>query len=104
MPIEPLLDVRGLRTHFLTPEGRVRAVDGVDLAIGKGRTLGVLGESGSGKSVTALSVMRLIQPPGEIVDGSIVLESVAPGTYRLHTTRNIAFDPPEFEIPPVDGD
>ena len=72
MNIEPVLEVRGLRTHFLTPEGRVRAVDGVDLTIGKGRTLGVLGESGSGKSVTALSVMRLIQPPGEIVDGSIV--------------------------------
>jgi len=71
---EPVLDVRGLRTHFHTPEGRLRAVDGVDLLIGKGRTLGVLGESGSGKSVTALSVMRLVEPPGEIVEGSIRLD------------------------------
>jgi len=71
---EMVLDVRGLKTHFLTPEGRVRAVDGVDMAIGKGRTLGVLGESGSGKSVTALSVMRLILPPGEIVEGHITLD------------------------------
>ena len=70
----PLLDIKGLKTHFLTPEGRVRAVDGVDFSIGKGRTLGVLGESGSGKSVTALSVMRLIQAPGEIVGGQITLD------------------------------
>ena len=63
MAIDPLLEVKGLRTHFFTPEGRVRAVDGVDLSIGKRRTLGVLGESGSGKSVTALSVMRLVQAP-----------------------------------------
>jgi peptide/nickel transport system ATP-binding protein len=71
---DTILDVTGLKTHFLTPEGRVRAVDGVDLHIGKGRTLGVLGESGSGKSVTALSVMRLIESPGQIVDGRIVLD------------------------------
>ena len=69
-----LLEVNGLKTHFMTPEGRVRAVDGVDMQIGKGRTLGVLGESGSGKSVTALSVMRLVQPPGQIVEGEIKLD------------------------------
>mgnify|MGYP006174675793 CR=1 FL=1 len=57
MSTELALEVSGLKTHFMTPEGRVRAVDGVDMKIGKGRTLGVLGESGSGKSVTALSVM-----------------------------------------------
>jgi peptide/nickel transport system ATP-binding protein len=72
----PLLSVTGLKTHFLTPEGRVRAVDGVDMSIGPGRTLGVLGESGSGKSVTALSVMRLIQPPGQIVEGNINLDGM----------------------------
>ncbi len=76
MATETILDVTGLKTHFLTPEGRVRAVDGVDMHIAKGRTLGVLGESGSGKSVTALSVMRLIESPGEIVDGRIVLDGV----------------------------
>src|ERR1041384_4000668 len=69
---ERLLDVKGLKTHFFTDEGVVRAVDGVDFHIDKGETLGVVGESGCGKSVTALSIMRLIpQPPGRIVEGSI---------------------------------
>ena len=67
-----VLSVAGLRTHFFTPTGVVKAVDGVNLKIHRGRTLGVLGESGSGKSVTALSVMRLVaDPPGRIVDGEI---------------------------------
>ena len=62
---ERLLDVKNLKTYFFTDEGMVRAVDGVDLYIEKGETLGVVGESGCGKSVTALSVMKLIpQPPG----------------------------------------
>ena len=74
MSTELALEVSGLKTHFMTPEGRVRAVDGVDMKIGKGRTLGVLGESGSGKSVTALSVMRLIDSPGKIVEGRIILD------------------------------
>ncbi len=70
---ERLLEVKGLKTHFFTDEGVVRAVDGVDLYINKGETLGVVGESGCGKSVTALSVMRLIpQPPGRIVEGEIL--------------------------------
>src|ERR687891_257852 len=70
---ERLLDIKGLKTHFFTDEGVVRAVDGVDLYIDKGETLGVVGESGCGKSVTALSIMRLIpQPPGRIVEGRIL--------------------------------
>jgi peptide/nickel transport system ATP-binding protein len=69
---ERLLDVKGLKTYFFTDEGVVRAVDGIDLHIEKGETLGVVGESGCGKSVTALSIMRLIpQPPGRIVEGEI---------------------------------
>jgi peptide/nickel transport system ATP-binding protein len=69
---ERLLEVKGLKTHFFTDEGVVRAVDGIDLYINRGETLGVVGESGCGKSVTALSVMRLIpQPPGRIVAGEI---------------------------------
>ena len=70
---ERLLDVKNLKTYFFTDEGVVRAVDGVDLYIDKGETLGVVGESGCGKSVTALSIMRLIpQPPGKIVEGQIL--------------------------------
>jgi peptide/nickel transport system ATP-binding protein len=70
---ERLLDVTNLKTHFFTDEGVVRAVDGVDMHIDKGETLGVVGESGCGKSVTALSIMKLIpQPPGKIVEGQIV--------------------------------
>jgi peptide/nickel transport system ATP-binding protein len=69
---ERLLEVRNLKTYFFTDEGVVRAVDGVDLYVDKGETLGVVGESGCGKSVTALSIMRLIpQPPGRIVEGEI---------------------------------
>jgi len=69
---ERLLEVKNLKTYFFTDEGTVRAVDGVDLHIDKGETLGVVGESGCGKSVTALSIMRLIpQPPGRIVEGEI---------------------------------
>jgi peptide/nickel transport system ATP-binding protein len=72
MAEQRLLDVKNLKTYFFTDEGVVRAVDGVDLYIGQGETLGVVGESGCGKSVTALSIMKLIpQPPGKIVEGEI---------------------------------
>ena len=68
-----VLQVENLRTHFHTRGGVVRAVDGVDLDVSEGRTLGVVGESGCGKSVTALSIMRLIDPPGRVEPGSRVL-------------------------------
>jgi peptide/nickel transport system ATP-binding protein len=74
---ERLLDVKNLKTYFFTDEGVVRAVDGVDLYIEQGETLGVVGESGCGKSVTALSIMKLIpQPPGKIVEGQILYNGV----------------------------
>ncbi len=66
-----LLEVKGLRTHFFTRDGTVKAVDGVTFSINNGQTLGVVGESGCGKSITALSVMRLIERPGRIVEGEI---------------------------------
>src|SRR6516162_8116975 len=70
---EPLLEIRGLKTHFATDDGMVQAVDGVDLIVDRGETLGVVGESGCGKTVTALSVLKLIpMPPGRIVDGQIL--------------------------------
>jgi len=70
-----LLDIQDLQTHFVTDAGTVRAVDGVSLTVRKGETLGVVGESGCGKSVTALSVLRLIpNPPGKIVGGKILLD------------------------------
>jgi oligopeptide/dipeptide ABC transporter ATP-binding protein len=70
-----LLQITGLQTYFYTEEGVAKAVDGIDLAVRKGETLGVVGESGCGKSVTALSVMRLIPaPPGKIVGGEITFE------------------------------
>ena len=70
---ETLLEIRGLKTHFKTEDGMVRAVDGVDLTIDRGETLGVVGESGCGKTVTAMTVLKLIQmPPGRIVAGSIL--------------------------------
>jgi oligopeptide/dipeptide ABC transporter ATP-binding protein len=72
---ETLLKIRNLKTHFFTEEGVGRAVDGMDLTILKGQTLGVIGESGCGKSVTALSVLQLIPaPPGRIVEGEILFQ------------------------------
>ncbi len=70
---EPLLSVHDLKTYFYTEEGIVRAVDGVSFTVGRGETVCIVGESGCGKTVTALSVLRLIpDPPGKIVSGSIL--------------------------------
>ena len=71
-PAHPILEIDDLRTHFFTRAGVVRAVDGVSYAVHRGQTLGVVGESGCGKSVTALSILRLVaNPPGRIVGGAI---------------------------------
>jgi len=71
----PLLEVRDLYTHFFTRDGVVRAVDGVSLSVDRGRTLGIVGESGCGKSVTALSIMGLIpRPPARIVGGEVLFD------------------------------
>jgi peptide/nickel transport system ATP-binding protein len=72
-----LLDVRELRTHFAGEAGELRAVDGVSFAISPGRTLGVVGESGSAKSVIALSIMGLLpMPPGRVAGGEVLFEGV----------------------------
>jgi oligopeptide/dipeptide ABC transporter ATP-binding protein len=69
---DALLHVQGLRTHFFTNDGVVRAVDGVDLSVRQGETLGLVGESGCGKSITALTVMRLLSRPGRAVAGRVI--------------------------------
>ena len=70
-----LLDIKGLKTHFNTDAGVLQAVDGVDISINRGETLCVVGESGCGKTVTAMSILKLIaMPPGKIVEGEIMFE------------------------------
>src|SRR5260221_12498542 len=74
-----LLDIRGLKTHFATDDGIVHAVDGVDLTVARGETVCVVGESGCGKTVTALSVLKLIaMPPGRIAGGQILWQGRHP--------------------------
>jgi peptide/nickel transport system ATP-binding protein len=74
---ESVLQVDGLQTYFYTRAGLVKAVDGVSFSLGRGETLAIVGESGCGKSVTALSIMRLVaNPPGRIVGGSVRLDGV----------------------------
>jgi peptide/nickel transport system ATP-binding protein len=71
-----LLNVQGLKTHFFLDEGTVRAVEGVDLRLRRGGTLGVVGESGCGKSVTAFSILQLVSRPGRIVAGQILFRRI----------------------------
>lgn len=71
---KPLLEVKNLKTHFYTEDGVVHAVDGVDFHVAQGEVLGIVGESGCGKSVTSLSIMRLISSPGKIVEGEIIFD------------------------------
>src|SRR6476661_7164886 len=69
----PLLDIKGLKTHFKTEDGWLHAVDGVDISVERGETVCVVGESGCGKTVTAMSVLKLIpMPPGRIVAGQVL--------------------------------
>jgi oligopeptide/dipeptide ABC transporter ATP-binding protein len=71
--VDPILSVRDLKTHFLSDEGAVRAVDGTSFDLYPGQTLGIVGESGCGKSVTARSILRIVERPGRIVGGEILL-------------------------------
>jgi len=80
MSDEILLDVKGLKTYFFLDEGIVKAVDGVDFQVKRGSTIGIVGESGCGKSVTAFSILKLITKPGRIAGGEIILYSNAGGT------------------------
>lgn len=76
MTMSPILEVKNLKTSFFTSQGEIKAVDDVSFEVYKGKTLAIVGESGCGKSVTSLSIMRLIaEPPGKIVGGQILFES-----------------------------
>jgi peptide/nickel transport system ATP-binding protein len=105
----PLLDIRGLKTHFRTDDGMVQAVDGVDIRIGRGETVGIVGESGCGKTVTAMSVLKLIaMPPGRIVEGQILWQGrdlVPLSTRELDEIRSkeiaIVFQEPMTSLNPV---
>jgi len=72
--VPPLLALEGLQTHFATAQGVLRAVDGVSFTIERGEVLGLVGESGCGKSVTSLSIMRLVPPPGRVAAGRVLFE------------------------------
>lgn len=106
---EPLLEIRDLRTHFRTDAGIARAVDGIDLVIPKGKTVAVVGESGCGKTVTALSILQLVaRPPGEFVSGQILFHGVdllklPPAELRALRGNKIAmiFQEPGTSLNPV---
>ena len=72
--VEPVLKVEDLKTYFYTEDGVVKAVDGVDFEVFPGEVLGLVGESGCGKSVTSLSIMRLVDSPGKIEAGTVLFE------------------------------
>jgi peptide/nickel transport system ATP-binding protein len=105
----PVLEVRDLRTYFFTRRGAVRAVDGISYAVGAGKTLGVVGESGCGKSVSALSILRLVpDPPGRIVGGSVLFEDedlTRLPTDRMRTIRgnkiSMIFQEPMTSLNPL---
>jgi peptide/nickel transport system ATP-binding protein len=104
----PLLSIEGLRTVFSTSNGAVAAVDGVDLTVRRGRTLGIVGESGCGKSVLSLSIMRLVQAPGRIEAGRILFDNVdlaalPPARMRAIRGNRIAmiFQEPMTSLNPV---
>jgi peptide/nickel transport system ATP-binding protein len=85
----PLLEVSGLRTSFATRDGLVRAVDGISFSVDRGEIMGLVGESGCGKSVTSLSILRLVPPPGRIDAGSVVFEGRDLLTLRPEQMRSI---------------
>ena len=107
--MDKLLEVRGLKTHFNTDRGLFRAVDGIDFAVGRGKTVGLVGESGCGKSVTSLSVMGLVaSPPGEVeaeavmFDGRNVLGLSADERRRLRGGKmSMIFQEPMTSLNPV---
>jgi peptide/nickel transport system ATP-binding protein len=103
-----LLDIQGLTTHFFTRSGVIKAVDNLSIKLAKGRVLGLVGESGCGKTVTALSILNLVPPPGKIVSGKILFEgrdllSLDPAAMRAIRGAKISmiFQEPMTALNPV---
>ncbi len=105
---DTLLEVKNLKTYFYTEDGVVKAVDGVDFTVGRGEVLGLVGESGCGKSVTSLSIMRLIGIPGKVVEGTIMFEgrnllelSEAEMVHMRGNRMSMIFQQPQSSLNPV---
>lgn len=98
----PILSVRDLKTHFFQDEGTVRAVDGASFDVPRRKTLGIVGESGCGKSVTARSILRIVERPGRIVGGSILLRRDA-GNGRAGEVDLAGLDPAGYEMRQIRG-
>jgi oligopeptide/dipeptide ABC transporter ATP-binding protein len=105
---KPLLEVHNLKTYFYTEDGVVKAVDGVDFSVGRGEVLGLVGESGCGKSVTSLSIMRLIGVPGKVVEGTIMFEgrnllelSESEMVHMRGNRMSMIFQQPQSSLNPV---
>ncbi len=104
MPQNPnVIDVRNLKTHFFLEEGTVRSVDDVSFSVERGKTLCVVGESGCGKSVSARSILQLIDPPGRIVDGEILLHRANPEPGQSETVDIAKLDARGKEIRSIRG-
>jgi oligopeptide/dipeptide ABC transporter ATP-binding protein len=105
---KPILEIRGLRTQFLLREGTVTALDGIDLTIYENESLGIVGETGCGKSMTAFSILRLVPPPGRITAGSIRFKGVELTTLPEDDMRGVRgsqismiFQDPSTSLDPV---
>ena len=103
-----ILEVRNLKTYFYTEDGVVKAVDGVDFNVRRGEVLGIVGESGCGKSVTSLSIMRLVGVPGKVVEGEIIFDGQdllkIPESDMVHIRGNrisMIFQQPQSSLNPV---
>jgi peptide/nickel transport system ATP-binding protein len=106
--VNNILEIKNLKTQFFTEEGVVRAVDGIDLVVKRGEVLGLVGESGCGKSVTSLSIMRLISSPGRIVEGQIIFDDQdilhVPESQMMNIRGNrisMIFQQPQSSLNPV---
>ena len=110
-PIDPndnILEVKNLKTYFFTEDGTVKAVDGVDFTVRRGEVLGLVGESGCGKSVTSLSIMRLVGVPGKVMEGEIIFDGqdlmALPERDMVHIRGNrisMIFQQPQSSLNPV---